>query len=99
MAPLPPSMCATQDSAADIGNWMTAFAVTSSSVHSTMAVVEASDDAYSSYDIIETCSQVAWDSTRTFAVSWVPHCRAKVSNASSSTLACSRARVVGRRKS
>src|SRR5665647_149710 len=46
-----------------------------------------------------TCSQVTWDRTRTFAVSWVPHWRANVSKATSRTRECSRASVVGRRKS
>ena len=70
-----------------------------SSSHSTIAVVAGSDAAYSSYVCIWTESHSTWLSTRTLAVSCVPHCRANVSNASSSTRECSRASVVGRRKS
>ena len=41
-------MWLTQVSAADDGNWMTAFAETPSRVQSTIAVVAGSDEAYSS---------------------------------------------------
>ena len=46
--PCPPSIAFTHESAATVGNWMTAFGVTSPNSHSTIAVVAGSDAAYSS---------------------------------------------------
>jgi hypothetical protein len=64
-----------------------------------MEVTDGSDATYSSYVWTMTDSVVAVDLVRTFAVSWVPHWRANESKAASRIRLCSRARVVGRRKS
>jgi hypothetical protein len=45
---VPPSMWLTQPSAADVGNWMTAFGTVPSMLQSTIAVVAGSDEANSS---------------------------------------------------
>ncbi len=75
---LPPSIRFTQPSAAPVGSWMTPRGSTSAMEQSTIAVLEGRAAAYSSYVCIVTCSHVTCESTRTFAVSCVPHCRAKV---------------------
>ncbi|CPU66964.1 Uncharacterised protein [Mycobacteroides abscessus] len=48
---------------------------------------------------IATAARLTWLTTRTRAVSCVPHWRAKLSNAISRMRWCSRTSVVGRRKS
>ena len=46
--PVPPNMLMTQDSAADVGNWITALGASPSMLQSTIAVVAGSEAAYSS---------------------------------------------------
>ena len=64
-----------------------------------MSVWSARVAMYSSYEIIWTLSRPTPQTTRRREVSWVPHCRANVSPATSIARECSRARVMGRRKS
>ena len=88
-----------QDSAAVAGNWTTSLDSQSSIRHRIIDVTEGKEAEYSSSLCMLNCSSVAVDFSRTFAVSCVPHCRAKVSKATSRTRLCWRGKVVGRRKS
>ena len=81
------------------GSWRTTVARESSAVPTNIAVWSGSVEMYSSYGSIITFSTVTPHRMRIREVSWVPHCRAKVSDAISIARPWSRARVIGRRKS